>query len=212
MVELKTNCYKGTRITIGNEKRAYLNKCVSYLIDNGFTEIDIPIIQYQELFKDKVGPENGNMMFNFQDAGERDICLAPEYTAIVQRLAKQVYKYKKDLKLFYIQECFRGEKPQAGRYRQFTQLGVEILNPSKDYSELLRSIAKSLVIKAVTPAESGWYSEVFFKNLEENTSAKRGLDYYTNGTGFELAHNLLGGQKQICGGGPYDVCIVTGKH
>jgi histidyl-tRNA synthetase len=40
--------------------------------------------------------------------------LAPEYTAIVQDLAKTYFKPYKNVKLFYVQECFRGEKPQAG--------------------------------------------------------------------------------------------------
>lgn len=122
MESIKETCYKGTRILLGNEKRDMVNKMVEVLKEEGFVEIQIPIIQLQEMFKSKVGQENTNMMFNFKDRGDRDICLAPEYTAVIQQLAKTTFKYKKDVKIFYVAECFRGEKPQEGRYRQFTHL------------------------------------------------------------------------------------------
>lgn len=112
MKEVKETCYKGTRILVGNEKRNLLNKMIERLIKAGYQEIQIPIIQSQEMFVSKVGAENQNMMFNFKDRGDRDICLAPEYTAVVQQLAKTTYKFEKNVKLFYVQECFRGEKPQ----------------------------------------------------------------------------------------------------
>ena len=133
MKEIKETCYKGTRIILGNKKRNLINKMIEILQKNDYQEIQIPIIQYQEIFKDKVGIENNNLMFNFNDRGNREICLAPEYTAIIQKLAKTTFKNEKDIKVFYVAECFRGEKPQAGRYRQFTQLGVEIINPTKIY-------------------------------------------------------------------------------
>lgn len=194
MKEIKETCYKGTRILVGNEKRALLNTMIHILYKEGFTEISIPIIQYQDTFTGKVGEENNNLMFNFKDRGDRDICLAPEYTAVVQKLAKTVFNQEKDVKLFYVQECFRGEKPQAGRYRQFTQLGVEILNPSKDYLTNLEGLAEDLMMplgKGVTE----W-------SLNRNVT--RGLDYYKEGKGFEITCEELGSAKQVCGGGEYD--------
>jgi histidyl-tRNA synthetase len=192
MKEIKQDTYKGTRILLGNRKRELLNKCVALLIEEGFQEIMIPIIQNQEVFSGKVGEENNNLMFNFKDRGNRDLVLAPEYTAVIQRLAKNTFKYEKDLKLFYIQECFRGEKPQAGRYRQFTQLGVEIINPTKDYTSYLIEISNLLINKFEVAGQ------------EVNTNVTRGLDYYENGKGFEITLESLGSSKQICGGGSYD--------
>lgn len=189
MREIKTNTYRGTRILMGNEKRTLINAMIDILVSHQFEEISIPIIQYQEIFNGKVGEENNNLMFNFKDRGDRDICLAPEYTAIVQKLAKEDFKHQKDVKLFYVQECFRGEKPQAGRYRQFTQLGVEILNPSKDYD--LASLASELIFTV---------SREFLVN--ENVT--RGLDYYKEGKGFEIQCAQLGAQSQVCGGGEYE--------
>jgi histidyl-tRNA synthetase len=195
MVEIKNTCYKGTRILYGNEKRSMLNKMINQLHVLGFKEISIPIIQLQETFKDKVGEENNNLMFNLKDRGDRDLCLAPEYTAVIQKLAKSDFKNKKDVRLFYIQECFRGEKPQAGRYRQFTQLGVEWLNPTINKpTDNLKSIATTLL-------EIAGYDR---NDFEINSGVTRGLDYYKNGKGFEIYCEKLGSQKQVCGGGEYD--------
>lgn len=80
ITEIKDTCYKGTRILLGNQKQEYLQKCREFLKNNGYTEIEIPIIQYSNIFENKVGKENNNMMYNFVDRGNRDICLAPEYT------------------------------------------------------------------------------------------------------------------------------------
>lgn len=192
MLEIKQTTYKGTRILLGNEKRELINNCISILRLNGFEEIQIPIIQHRELFKGKVGIENTSMMFTVKDNNpERDLVLAPEYTAVVQQLAKTTFKHQKDVKMFYVAECFRGESPQAGRYRQFTQLGVEILNPSQHYD--LFTLAQELCCVFGNPSS-------FITNLE----VTRGLDYYKNGKGFEITCDELGSSKQVCGGGEYN--------
>ena len=187
---IKDTCYKGTRILLGNEKQEYLQQCREYLKSEGFTEIQIPIIQHVEIFKGKVGEENNNMMYNLTDRGSRDLVLATEYTAVVQKLALTYFKNQKDVKLFYVAECFRGEKPQNGRYRQFTQLGVEILNPTKEYVRLYR-LAESLISKITL-------------NFETTLNVTRGLDYYKEGKGFEVTCEELGSSKQVCGGGEYE--------
>ena len=187
---IKDTCYKGTRILLGNKKQEYLQQCREYLKSEGFTEIQIPIIQHAEIFAGKVGEENNNMMYNLTDRGGRDLVLCPEYTAVVQKLALTYFKNQKDVKLFYVAECFRGEKPQNGRYRQFTQLGVEILNPTKEYVRLYR-LAESLISKITL-------------NFETTLNVTRGLDYYKEGKGFEVTCEELGSSKQVCGGGEYE--------
>lgn len=185
--------YKGTRILAGEsakKKRDLLNRMSELLIYFGYSEIMIPIIQLSKTFESKVGVENNNMMFTFVDRGDRNVCLAPEYTAVIQQLAHERFKYEKDMKLFYIAECFRGENPQAGRYRQFTQLGVEIINPTKDYKEELIELSETLV-------------NIVVDNIEIDCNATRGLDYYKEGKGFEIRCPELGSSKQVCGGGSY---------
>ena len=194
-MEIKVeSTYKGTRILFNEtakKKRTLINKMIDILESYGYEEMMIPVIQKSETFASKVGAENQNMMYNFKDMGDRDLCLAPEYTAVVQLLVKDKFKFTKDVKLFYIGECFRGERPQSGRYRQFTQFGVEVLNPSKDYTEELLEIAKKLIETSTT-------------NYEVNLDATRGLDYYKGGKGFEISCPELGAQKQVCGGGSYE--------
>ena len=194
-MEIKTSkTYKGTRIVFGEtarNKRRLLNQMIEVLESYGYQEMMIPIIQLTETFANKVGEENNNMMYTFTDRGNRDICLAPEYTAIVQQLSKETFKMTKNVKLFYIGECFRGEKPQASRWRQFTQFGVEVINPTEDYTNELLEIATKLI-------------ELVTDNYEVNLDATRGLDYYTGGKGFEISGPELGAAKQICGGGSYE--------
>jgi histidyl-tRNA synthetase len=192
-IKLK-NTYKGTRIIFAEtakRKRTILNQMIEILESYGYQEMMIPVIQLSDTFAKKVGEENNNMMYTFTDRGNRDICLAPEYTSIIQQLSNETFKMTKDVKLFYIAECFRGERQQKGRWRQFTQFGVEVINPRKDYSEEMLEISKKLI-------------ELVTNNYEVNLDATRGLDYYTGGKGFEIACPELGAQKQICGGGSYE--------
>lgn len=188
---IKETCYKGTRILLGDKKDDILSDMKLLLKSRGFNNIQIPIIHYSKYFENKVGEENNNLMFNFKDRGNRDLCLAPEYTAIIQELSKTVFKDYKDLKLFYVAECFRGEKPQKGRYRQFTQLGVEIVNPTKKYN--LSDLAMELI---------GSYFEKDVLIVDKEI--RRGLDYYKEGQGFEIS--LMDGERraQLVGGGEYE--------
>lgn len=186
--------YKGTRILFKETallKRKLINNMIDILTSYNYEEMFIPIIQLESTFSSKVGEENNNMMYNFKDRGNRDLCLSPEYTAIVQQSANTIFKYTKDVKIFYIGECFRGENPQAGRFRQFTQFGVEIINPTKDYTDELIEISTKIV-------------ELVTKEYDVNNRAKRGLDYYNNGIGFEISCPNLGSSKQVCGGGSYE--------
>lgn len=186
---IKETCTKGTNIYLGNKKRDYLNKCINILKKEDFTEIQIPILQEYKYFQNKVGEENNNMMYKLTDRKNRELCLAPEYTSIIINL-KNTFKYQKNIKLFYIGECFRGENPQKGRYRQFTQLGVEIINPTKDYINELIKLA-SVFIEFFVPLP---------KQIVD-ISIKRGLDYYKEGKGFEIRNN---NGLQLCGGGEYE--------
>ena len=86
-MELKTSkTYKGTRIVFGEtarNKRRLLNQMIEIMESYGYQEMMIPVIQLTETFASKVGEENNNMMYTFTDRGNRDICLAPEYTSII---------------------------------------------------------------------------------------------------------------------------------
>lgn len=99
-----------------------------------FEEIRTPIIEDYELFQRGVGDETDMVskeMYDFEDKGGRRIALRPEGTASICRAFVQhkLYgpEYPKPYKLYYAGPMFRYERPQAGRQRQFNQMGVEVL-------------------------------------------------------------------------------------
>lgn len=98
-----------------------------------FKEIRTPIVEYTELFQRSVGESSdivNKEMFSFEDRGGRKVTLRPEMTASVARavIEKGLLKQAKSLRLYYMGPMFRAERPQAGRKRQFHQIGAEIVN------------------------------------------------------------------------------------
>ena len=99
----------------------------------GYEEMRTPIFEHTELFKRSVGDTTDIVqkeMYSFTDKGERDITLKPEGTAGVVRafIENKLYADTQPTKLFYITPCFRYERPQSGRLREFHQFGIEYLN------------------------------------------------------------------------------------
>ena len=102
----------------------------------GYEEMRTPVFEHTELFKRSVGDTTDIVqkeMYSFPDKGGRDITLKPEGTAGVVRafIENKLYADTQPTKLFYITPCFRYERPQAGRQRQFNQFGIEALGSDK---------------------------------------------------------------------------------
>ena len=106
----------------------------------GFSEIRVPVFEHTEVFKRSVGDTTDVVqkeMYTFDDKGGRSITLRPELTAGVIRsvLENGLTNGPLPLKVCYIGGCYRYEKPQAGRLREFHQFGVECVgakNPNAD--------------------------------------------------------------------------------
>ena len=102
----------------------------------GFAEYEAPLLEEAALYLKKSGGELGTQLFRFQDQGERDVVLRPELTASLARIAAASQRdYPKPLKWFEIGACFRYEKPQKGRFREFYQFNADLLgedSPSAD--------------------------------------------------------------------------------
>ncbi|MCX5668127.1 MAG: histidine--tRNA ligase [Candidatus Omnitrophica bacterium] len=117
----------------------------------GYREIRTPVIEETALFVKNIGGETdivSKEMFSFVDRGERNISLRPEGTASVIRsyIENNLDKISQFQKLYYIGPFFRAERPQAGRLRQFHQIGVEAigsLHPALD-AEVIALSAKLL--------------------------------------------------------------------
>jgi histidyl-tRNA synthetase len=94
----------------------------------GFVEYESPILEDTGLYLKKSGGELSSQLFRFEDQGGRDVTLRPEVTASLARLvAEHQRSFPKPLKWFEIGQCFRYEKPQKGRGREFHQFNVDIL-------------------------------------------------------------------------------------
>ena len=98
----------------------------------GFREIRTPVFEHTELFMRGMGDTTDVVqkeMYTFNDNGNRSISLRPEGTAGTVRAFLEHGLYNEPLpqKLFYLTSCYRYEKPQAGRLREFHQFGVESL-------------------------------------------------------------------------------------
>ena len=97
-----------------------------------FSEIRTPVFEATELFARGVGEDTDIVlkeMYTFEDRDERSLTLRPEGTAPVVRsvIENQLIQDSGILKLYYLGPMFRRERPQKGRYRQFHQIGAEVL-------------------------------------------------------------------------------------
>ncbi|MDV0443484.1 histidine--tRNA ligase [Methanorbis rubei] len=94
----------------------------------GYGEVVTPMFEEQELFTVKSGEGIIGEMYAFEDKGGRKIALRPEITAaVVRAYVNEAQVAPKPLRWFYFAECFRYERPQKGRYRQFWQFGCELI-------------------------------------------------------------------------------------
>lgn len=112
----------------------------------GFSEIRTPIFEHAELFMSGIGAGTDIVkkeMYIFKDKKERLLALRPEGTATVMRSVLEHKLFVKPInKLFYMGPYFRYERPQAGRYRQFHQFGLETLgsdSPATD-AEIMHAV------------------------------------------------------------------------
>lgn len=131
----------------------------------GYEEIRTPIFEHTEVFARSVGDTTDVVqkeMYSFTDRGDRQLSLKPEGTAGVIRsfIENKMYADTQPTKLYYITPCFRYERPQAGRQRQFHQFGIEVLGsdgPSVD-AEVI-----SLAVQ--------FFNEMGLKNLSVNINS-----------------------------------------
>lgn len=134
----------------------------NYIIDTAreifkifdFAEIITPAFEYTQVFSRSIG-ENTDIvqkqMYTFPDKKGRSLTLRPEGTASIVRavLENKLYSEKLPLKLFYIGNMFRYEKPQKGRMREFWQMGIESIGSDNP----------------IVDAEAIWILNLFFEKL-----------------------------------------------
>ena len=111
------------------EKRRELENTIRSIVESfGYREIQTPTFEHLELFTIKSGEEIVKEMYSFKDKSGRDLALRPELTAPVMRLlVNECSHLPKPIRFYYFSNCFRYERPQRGRYREFWQFGVELI-------------------------------------------------------------------------------------
>jgi histidyl-tRNA synthetase len=106
-----------------------------------YHEVQTPAFEELELFLAKSGPGIRDEIYDFKDKSGRELSLRPELTAPTMRFYFSNLKMEpKPLRLFYFGPCYRYDRPQAGRYREFWQLGIELLGDEtpQAHAEVLR--------------------------------------------------------------------------
>lgn len=283
------------------EKRRYIHQTMTAtFVSFGYREIQTPTFENVELFTAKSGEGILNEIYTFIDKGGRELALRPELTApVIRCYVERLQMEPKPLKLFYFGNCYRYDRPQKGRYREFQQAGCELIgvDTSEAMGELLAlafTILKNIGLKNVRISIGNLtiVSALFKKlhltkedqkillplidkalfddlkvalrecNVEDDDADKfidilqtsditkiqsyvaedaeavkelssmqtilgllqnafritaydiklsivRGLDYY-KGLVFEIDAPILGAEKQLCGGGSYDLVSLFG--
>jgi len=294
---------RGTRDFTPEEmqKRRYIeDKIRSTFQKFGYKEVQTPTFETLELFTAKSGEAIIDELYSFKDKGGRDLALRPELTAPVIRFyVDKLQMEPKPLKLFYFGNCYRYDRPQKGRYREFMQAGCELigtdtpeaiaelialaytilknvglndlklnignlnilssifntLNISKEQQKKItplidksqfNDVLSSLLDFGVSEIDAKNFLEIlqlsdsktilqliqkdvqakaemmklieilellknvfYIKTCEIKMSIVRGLDYY-KGVVFEIDAPALGAEKQLCGGGAYELISIFG--
>ena len=129
-----TNAPKGTKDTLPDQvyRWHYVEKKFAEICDRyGYREIRTPVFEHTELINRGVGDTTDIVqkeMYTFNDHGGRSLTLKPEGTSPAVRafVEHKMYAEVQPTKLYYVTPCFRYEKPQSGRLREFHQFGIEI--------------------------------------------------------------------------------------
>lgn len=269
------------------EKRRYVEENMTSTFKSfGYEEIQTPTFETLELFTAKSGETIINELYSFKDKGGRELALRPELTAPVMRFYVEKLQMKpKPLKLFYFGNCFRYDRPQKGRFREFWQMGCELIGTftpealaeliALAYYSIKNTGLKNINLRVgnldylnqqVDVNISDYYpagtAEVYrlidkgdFEKLQNDfnevgvpedkqdkfmnflasditdersleiinmlkdefgisrviarNNIARGLDYY-RGFVFEIDALALGAEKQLCGGGQYNLIPIFG--
>ena len=177
---MKVTKIKGTIDYFGNQLNAYryiekvaLECCKA----NGIKEVMLPAIEVTELFARGVGEGSdivSKEMYTFFDRSQRSITLRPEGTAGVTRwfVENKMYVNPGLSKYCYIGPMYRYERPQAGRYREFRQFGVEVFGTGSAYLDadiiaFADAFLKKLGIKNVKVLVNNIGSKVSRENYEK---------------------------------------------
>ena len=150
---------KGFRDFLGAEakKRQYVQETLKKVFESyGFEPLETPTLEYEEILTGKYGEEGDKLMYRFQDAGERKVAMRYDQTVPTARFVAQ---YQNQLvmpfKRYQMQNVWRAENTQKGRYREFIQcdadiIGIDTAVADAESVALLASSYKALGFENIT--------------------------------------------------------------
>lgn len=205
---MEFNRPRGTRDFLFDEMR--LRKEAESSLRNvfenyGYQEIKTPLFEELKLFTTKSGEEIVDQLYNFKDKSDREIALRPEITAPVARLyLNELQKTtSKPIKLYYYGSCFRYERPQKGRFRQFWQFGCELIGAKspEGEGEVIAMCNDSLNALGITSADINinhlGIIRGLFKHFNIDTATQREIMVVIDKGDKELLEDSLFGENPL---------------
>jgi histidyl-tRNA synthetase len=182
MINLQT--LKGFRDFLPKEakKRQYVINILKKVFESyGFEPLETPALEYEEILLGKYGDEGDKLMYRFEDNGKRKVALRYDQTV---PLARVVAQYQNELpmpfKRYQIQNVWRAENTQKGRYREFLQCDIDTVGASSSLSD-----AEIIEIAASSLRALG------FKNFKILINDRENLKFKTNGIALSQDRNIL---------------------
>ncbi|MBR0058660.1 MAG: histidine--tRNA ligase [Methanobrevibacter sp.] len=188
------------------EERKKAESTLRYIFENyGYREIKTPLFEELKLFTTKSGEEIVDQLYNFKDKSDRELTLRPEITAPVARLyLNELEKTAvKPIKLYYYGSCFRYERPQKGRFRQFWQFGCELIGAKSPQgeAEVIAMCSDSIEALGITGADVNinhlGIIRGLFKHFEVDTLTQRELMVVIDKGDKDLLIESLSGENPI---------------
>lgn len=130
---------------LAKRRRQVTSKIADILEASGFVPLDTPIVEFEETLMGKYGPEADRLIFKFKDRGGRKLALRYDLTVPLARFVASNLNLiaKGAFRRYQIGQVFRGENPQKGRFREFTQFDMDSVG-SSDLREDAQVIATAL--------------------------------------------------------------------
>lgn len=170
---------KGFRDFLPAEKRArdYVEDKIRRVFERfGFEPLETPTLEYADLLLGKYGDEADKLVYRFTDRGERDVALRYDQTVPTARVLSQYQnELGKGFRRYQIQNVFRADKPQKGRYREFTQCDADIFGVKSELAD-----AEILAVYAAIYQELG-LTDLVIEYNDRETLTQTLTPYATDG-------------------------------
>ena len=159
----------------------------------GFAEMATPIFEFTEVFARPIGEHTdivAKEMYTFNDRGGEEITLRPENTAgVVRSVISNGLAQSVPLKFFYSGPMFRYERPQKGRFRQFHQIGVELIGVAQPQADIEVIALGSRILDALGIGERVVLELNTFGDPESRAAYREALVGYFSARVSELSED-----------------------